>query len=1149
MIETVFRLAAALFAAASLPAASLPAATASLERLFEQPPAEAQPGVFWPWIAGNVTREGITRDLEWMRANRLRRATIFHLGENLGGDLAPSGPVVFNSPEWHAMMRHAAAEAERLGITLGMHNADGWGTAGGPWIEPKDAMKQLTFGRVRVTGGGRNEISLPQPPMKKDYYQDIALLAYPAKRPEKLRMHEIPHKLRWLSPDGREVDIGNPAETWPQAVHWRDYGVKKTRPLSALTDRNRLTDALLPTPPTRKRETHLDSPVVADAGTLGSLEIRFERPIPARSAVLYPFEHRIEWYSPQRRGTMRIEAKGKDGTWRELARAPVGLDLHPSTASFPETRSDAFRISFLEDFRPSKRWMWWWAFSEIEILGPGEESLVEPRIKDLDAKAAMIASMALPRPSPPAPAEEVLKRQDIVDLTDLLAPGEAAVAWEAPPGEWTLLRIGYTVSGKTNHPPTDAGRGLECDKLHPSGVEAHWRGFLRPLLEGLRPYTGGSFARIESDSWEAGAQNWTRGLEGAFEKRHGYSIVPYLPIVAGEVVESAEAADQVLRDWRMLLSEMIAENFYGRFAELCASVGVTFEAEMAGAQAALSDPIANAHAVHAPMTEFWTFDAKEFSLLPIHDRRGALDAISGAHLSGKFEVAAEAFTSGRAHFLHEPATLKPSADAGFSAGLNYYYHHASAHQPDETMPGWNMDPWGIVFNRKLTWADEALAWNTYLARCQALLREGRPVVDILYLKEESDTNFLGREPDAPFGAESHPFPGYKFHSLSPRLLHRLDVVEGRIATPEGMAYEVLYTPGREAYSMATLRHLKRLKDAGARIVGEAPERALGKRPDADAADELIRAVWSGLRSEATSPKEAIEAVGLTPAMTFASPDENPFLNFTHRRVENADLFFVFNQRDRRTRAELSFRVKGKIPEIWRPDAGERFRAGSYSEEGGRTTVPLAFDAYDSVFVVLRDPADAAAPIRAGYGKAPWPKASGRPNRLGVEKALTGPWTLTFEPAIGPAPRSARIETLRSWSDFEDSAIRHFAGKGIYRAQFEWTASRSPGPLYLDLGDVKNIARVELNGRDMGVLWKPPFIVPINSALREGTNSLKVTVTNLWPNRLIREAATPDPFKVAWTNNDDQWSAQDELLPSGLLGPVRILGEALSLQNR
>lgn len=1164
---------------------------APLEERFADPPTAQRPGVFWTWFAGNISRSGITKDLEWMARTGLRRATIFHLGEHIGGDPVESGPHQFNTPEWKSMVRYAAKEADRLGITLGMHNCDGWGTTGGPWIKPEDSMKQLTYDRARVTGGSMQRIELPRPLRKYHYYEDIALLAYPAKEAERLEMHSVPRIIEWHAADGRKVDIHNPAGTWKDAVNWRDYGVKQSLPLSALTDGNRTTEVLLPTPPLKSLR-NLEALTAAGAGpqNKGSIVIRFDEAIPAAAVTAYPFEHRIEWYGPNNRGTMVIEARGKEGRWKKLAEAPAGLDLKPCIAEFEPVRSDAFRITFY-DMHPSKRWMWWVAFSEFEILAPGEQSLVAPRIADTDAKAAMNAVIANPRPSQPINPGAILDKKSIVDLTDKLRAGVDTIEWEVPEGEWVVLRMGYTTSGKTNHPPTDAGRGLECDKLHPSGVEAHWEGFVSPLLDELEPYVGRSFTRWESDSWECGAQNWTHDLERTFETRYGYSLIPYLPVVAGEAVGSVEDSEQALRDWRMLLSELITRNFYQRYNELCASRGLKYEAEMAGAQAVLADPIAYASVVALPMTEFWSYHSKEFSLRDVQGRRGVMDAISGAHLSGKFVVAAEAFTSGNAHFLHEPATLKPSADAGFCAGLNYYYHHASGHQPDESQPGWNMDPWGIVFNRKLTWAEEASSWNAYLARCQTVLQAGKPVVDILYLKNEDATNFLWKEPDAPFSAEGHPFIGYKFHSLSHKLLHRLSAKEGKLVTPEGMRYALIYTPEHEAYSIETLEHLLRLKREGGVVIGKAPEGVLGKNPDRQHGRELIEKIWDGTASSKMSLVESARAAGIEPAMTFTSPDPDSFVDFNHRRIGDAEVFFLFNRRDRLARAELSFRVEGKIPEIWRADTGERFRVGRFEAKGGRTVIPLEFGPFDSCFIVFRNPEDSTAPTRPNYGQINWPKASGEPDRFTqqaelkrarselspsdgprraapqLREAASGPrrlrevaargtraeaaqgaeraqlkkaWTLVADPITGPAHPAVQLEGLQSWSAFESDAIRYLAGKGVYHTEFELSDAEAGSNLYLDLGEVHNIAAVRLNGKDLGTLWKRPFRIPLYSAARAGVNELVITVTNLWPNRLIGDARAPADFRATWTNNDSHWNADDELIPAGLLGPVKLL---------
>ena len=321
--------------------------------------------------------------------------------------------------------------------------------------------------------------------------------------------------------------------------------------------------------------------------------------------------------------------------------------------------------------------------------------------------------------------------------------------------------------------------------------------------------------------------------------------------------------------------------------------------------------------------------------------------------------------------------------------------------------------------------------------------------------------------------------------------------------------------------------------------------------------------------------------GVPPDFEARTPQPNARIDYIHRTHGDAEIYFVVNGRNRWEEAVGTFRVEGKVPELWQADTGETQRQSVYTCAGGRTAVPLRLAPFGSVFVLFRHPADAEA-VRAVVcnGKTVVPSSeavagelpcveilpreagvlelrawqpgeyvlkSGQGRAVAVNVAttaaprvLTGPWTIQFPPHWG-APPSISLERLASWTDCPEPGVRYFSGTATYRKPFEIPSQMLAHGrmLVLDLGKVRNLAVVRVNGKSLGVLWKPPFRVDVTAAVRPGANTLEVEVTNLWPNRLIGDQFLPPPERLTHTNVR-RFTRASPLLESGLLGPVRLL---------
>lgn len=1050
-----------LFAAAALAGPIAGRAQQDLAREFASPPAAARPHTWWHWMNGNITRAGITADLEAMAHVGIGGAQIFNVDQGV-----PPGPVDYMSDTWRADVAFAASEAKRLGIELCFHNCAGWSSSGGPWITPAASMQMLTWSEATVTSdGSRVSIALPEPPKRAGYYEDIAVLAAP------------------LPPDG-------------------------------------------------------DSYRIPDIRTKALFE----------------------------RGGAAIAAQAPE--------APQGKCF---------------------------------AAEQIRILQ---------------------------------------------------CTPEGAISAQLPAGKWLILRMGHTSTGETNHPAQPSGLGLEVDKLSSAAMDLHWEHGVAPVLSALGPDLAGKVLNNALiDSYEVGTQNWTPKMREEFRKRCGYDPVPWLLTIAGRVVSSSERSERFLWDLRRTCCDLFAENYAGRFRELCHRNGLKFSVEPYGNGP--FDTLQVGEMADIPMGEFWIGGAA-LETLKI--------AASAAHTTGRQVVGAESFTADdiQGRFLEDPYGLKALGDRAFAQGVNRYIFHRYAHQPWSGLdPGMTMGPWGTHLERTQTWWEQSREWLKYVARCQHLLQSGSFVADVL--------TFAGD--DAPGDILRPNLPrGFDYDGCDRTVLATASVENGRIVLPSGARYRALIIPDGNRITPQTLRALVRLSRAGATIVGRKPERSPSLR-GFPACDAEVQQLASELKlTDAT----ALPTVLGAPDVELPTGTDLPWI---HRHTSAGEIYFVSNPRYSSAVYTVGFRCKGLQPEIWHADTGRIENAAEWRTEGDRTHVTLRFDPAGSLFVVFRraatrqgrsqvvresrtaDPiakprivilearyeatdgaggADVTTRVRdmvsggaeeigatnANFGDpitlhvkrlrirytlngAPMDKSvpengtidltgggqdirlpemvvmddklvalkqgtylfadsSGRKRRINApapaEIAAAGPWTLSF-PAGKGAPSQVTLDRLISWSDHPNEGVRYFSGSATYTSNLTVPpAMLGKGrTLILDLGQVKHFAEVTINGTALPTLWKAPWRLDVTGLLKPGANTLSVRVTNLWVNRLIGDEHLPaeveysgpiGPIRVwpQWLVEGKErpktervafsawrfWQAGDPLLPSGLIGPVRVL---------
>jgi hypothetical protein len=545
------------------------------------------------------------------------------------------------------------------------------------------------------------------------------------------------------------------------------------------------------------------------------------------------------------------------------------------------------------------------------------------------------------------PTDTVVPRDRIIDLTSRLGSG-GELTWDAPEGDWTILRVGHTPTGKENAPAPKAGRGLEIDKLSREALDAHWAGGIAPILKKLGPLAGKSVNGSLIDSYEVGCNNWTPKFREEFVKRRGYDPIPFLPVLSGRYVDGGEVTERFLWDFRRTIGDLFAENYYFYFSELCRKNGLLASMEPYDGPFECLQVAAKTDIV---MGEFWAGGGESSSVKL---------AAEVANTHGIKIVGAESFTAdpNKGKWLNHPGSLKASGDLTWSQGLNRFIFHCYAHQPwMDKVPGMTMGQWGTHFGRFNTWWEQSRAWIAYVTRGQSILQQGRAKADVLFFGGESAPNGGTHRPELKA-------KGYDYDAIGTDLIGSLTVKDGMIMTPVGGAYRVLVLPNTR-WMTPRLAHIVRdLTAAGGTIIAPKPTKSpsLSDYPAADAEVGRIAAeVWGSGDGEQVFGKgkvipnrpveEVLAAMGVKPDC--AAIASGARLAFIHRVVDNVDVYFVSNQKSRPDTVECAFRVAGKLPELWDAETGQMQPAPLWRVQDGRTVVTLSLEQAGSVFVVFR----------------------------------------------------------------------------------------------------------------------------------------------------------------------------------------------------
>jgi hypothetical protein len=1093
---------------AGTPSSAPAAATVQVDPLvqgFAAPPAEARPRVWWHWMHGNVTQAGIAADLAWM--DRVGIGGFQNFDANLDTPQVVERPLRYMTPEWRDAFRFAASEAARLDLEMAIASSPGWSHTGGPWVPPEDGIKKLVWGATRLAGGQRFAAAINAAPTVTGTYQAMAL------QPDAIHGdtgHAPPQAAGRIAV--LAVPVNEPVLPQPR------YGL----PDGTAIDGAALADASL--------ESGFALPLSPDRN--GGLTITYPRPVTVRTlhlalpGLVRPFR------DPPVVPSLEAHI---DGQWRLVADLP--LTNTPATHAFDPITAREFRLVIRNnpdavvptevDGPPGAIVVDFFALGDISTVPLNDLRLSGAHRMDRAQEKAGFAGIMDYYSIMSDDATPVdLTTAGVIDLTDRIdAAGN--LDWTPPAGtDWLVLDFGWSLTGKTNHPAPPEATGLEVDKYDPAAVRRYFDAYLGMYRETVGDDLIGArgVTALLTDSIEAGYANWTPAMEREFQARRGYALRPWLPALTGIVIGSEAETERFLYDWRMTLSDLLTDSLYRVAAEVADANGLTLYGEaLEDKRPMLGDDLSMRRFADVPMAALWTYPhGGQVRTTLLGDMKGAA---STAHVYGQRFVAAESMTAASSPWAFAPRDLRRFIDLEFAYGINRPVIHTSVHQPsDDLQPGLSLAIFGQYFNRHETWAEMAGPWVDYMARNSWILQQGEYFADIALFRGEESPVTAQFATSIPAGLPTR----YAYDFVNAEMLNDAFRVEGgQLVTEGGTRYRVLALgPDARHMTLPTLRRISALVEQGATVVGRKPLATPSLADDAAQFAALADRLWQSERViDSIDTEAALAQLGVAADFAFTGGGAGAEILFLHRQVGAQHLYFLTNRQNRAETVEARFRVTGLQPEWWDAVSGTA-RPLSFRTEGQHTVIPLALGAEDSGFVVFRQPA----------------AASSASHPVTEPRVLTSleaqPWQVTFQPGRGAPEGPLAFDRLQSLHTMADPGLRHFSGLSTWSTTMDVPASALGHALWLDLGQVGDVAEVWINGTYAGTSWFAPDRVDISRAVQAGSNQVEVRVANLWVNRLIGDVQ-PGAERVTFTATPT-YLPDAPLRPAGLIGPVRLL---------
>lgn len=1066
---------------------------------FNNPPSAVKPWAIWYWLHGAVSKEGIKADLEAMKQVGFGGAYLMTIKDT--NAKIPFQPQVRQlTPEWWGMVRFALQEAQRLQLEIGIHVSDGFALAGGPWIKPEQSMQKLVWTKTFIQAGNTKKIRLAQPESNENFYRDVAVYAYPAN-------------------------------------YKNQIAVKKLKPVvttSTGADASFLADESAAKQTFRGDSNCWIQYTYTEAVTVRQVKIKKQN----------------NAYQAQR-FIIQQSRDGKNFTTVDTLQPPRHgwQDWDEAYTHAVKTFTSKY-IRFLwtadgtepgsEDLDAAK----WKPVLRVQGIYVSDE----PVINNYEGKNGSIWRVAANTTTQEVSNNDAVPQNNIISLSSKLA-ANGELNWTPPKGkDWVIVRIGHTSTGYKNN-TAGGGKGLETDKFSPEAITLQFNNWFAKFFTETDPVAAKAVIKyFHMDSWECGSQNWSANFAAEFKKKRGYDLMPYLLVMTGTPVNSAAASEKILHDVRQTITDLVNEKFYGTLQKLAKTKGCLFSAESM-APTFVTDGLQHYQYADVPMGEFWLNS-------PTHDKpNDMLDAISGGHIYGKQVIGAEAFTTLRTDWGEHPGNLKTLSDRAFADGINKLSLHVFMHSPWlDKKPGMTLDGIGLFYQRDQTWFAQSKPWLDYFTRSQALLQMGKPVTDIaVFIGEDIPRRSLlpdrlvstlpGLFGEAKVAAErirlqntgqpmrtmpdgvSHAanmadpdlyidaLNGYKYDCFNPDVLMQMKVVNGRVETPGGASYSVLVISGKHPMNTNTLmsvavkNKLKTLAASGAKII----------------VDSKLYGLTGANFIQAPYTDSSLAKLGIARDVEVLTTKNK--IAWTHRKEGDTDIYFLSNQEEKEITAEIAFNQQGKQPWIIDPQAGTYFKARYGSVKGNKTNILLLLPPNGSAFVVFDEPVEK---IRFNYDYIPC-------FGLSEEKLFNSKWNLQFK----TERQQYTLNSLVSWTAFHDTAIKYYSGTAFYSNSFDWKGEVKGQTVTLNIDSLYNIATIKVNGIDCGTLWTYPYRADITKALKPGTNTVEIEVTNTWRNRLKLDEQLPDAQKKTYHNSP--YSLKNKpLLPAGITGNIKLL---------
>lgn len=1132
--------------------------TSALVKSFQTPPKDARPQVWWHWMDGNVSKEGIRKDIEWMKRNGIGGFHQFDAG-GVNMPRAAKVKLPYLSDGWKDAFRFALNLADSLDMDVTIASAPGWSSTGGTWVKPEDAIKKLEW-RSIDTRGGKISVQLPDLYNVVGPYQDY---------------HTDNDRIK-IEPYGKDLYV--------LAVRL-PYSDKSMNALGAQVSKSEST-----------------------------ISVEFRKPQTIKSLTLKTMAmgDRPRTGKPECRNILECSDDGLK--WRKVC------DIEPTvlpylTVNVPPTCAQFFRVKG----------------EKLESL----ELFTVMKINHSQELGGFGIIHDFWKYHTPY-SKDAIRTSDIIDLTGKMT-ADGKLECSLPAGRWRIYRFGWSITGKINHPASPEATGLEVDKLDPDAWMRYFRTYLdlyKDAADGMLGEKGIRYLLV--DSYEAGAYTWTPKLAKEFKARRGYDLLPWLPVLAGEIIGSSQMSERFLWDWRRTLGELFCEN-YDRINEIVNEYDLAgrYTESHEASRAYTGDGMDPKIKATIPMAAFWMENTPTGSAVPsaICDIR---ESASVSHIYGQRLVAAESFSvngdEGRA-YTYCPENMKYIADVGLSAGVNRFVIHESASQPnDQYLPGLQLFRYGQWLHRNETWGEYAWVLTDYLARSSSMLQQGNSVADILLYYGE-DLNITGLYGGQAFSSLPQVPNGYNYDFANPTVLRSGIKVENRtLVAPSGARYRVLWLDRNcEVMSLDILKKIKEFADAGVIICGKEPKSCAGLKADDRAFASIVDDIWHSRRKNvfAKGLEDCLRRSGIQPDFraTVTSPVAEPVVRhssptikatggsaghfdklsdqenaveapanapdsygdfkYVHRTLpDSTQIYWVRNFSGKDSNVELSFRDGGKFAAIFNPENGDVTDA-DVKFGNGRSTVSLPLLSADARFVVLSNrpqikvsidtvfvnttdttmictsdstevhPVDSL--VSAGHFDTSASSAQRKLSDQGISlrdqqnsvaepveattiQTVTSTWQVHFDQKNG-GTADEEFPELVSWTKKDNPIVKYFSGTAIYKTTvtIDSTQLATSARIFIDLGVVKNIADLSINGTPAGVLWKAPFrTADIKPLLKEGDNLLEIKITNVWRNRMIGDVQPGEKHPVTAIRRF--YKSTDKLLPSGLLGPVRIITE-------